>query len=139
MTIKKPFVYADLNSLKSDGFLPWITNEDDLRYLDTKYPGGEPGPMYKNLKFAYPDIKEGDVVFLWTDNINENDKYDPLVYEGTFAKGYDHSDNRACFGFKINESEIEPLSQSKKFLDYPLKEVMGQDYEIEKKAHPEWF
>ncbi len=114
--MKNKFIYVDLNSL-----------------IDNKINMGQKGRQ--DVLEKYGHITSGMEVLLWTDDLNDQNKYDPMVYEGKVVSGLD---DIGCI-FEILPENIEHYSNSKKYSHYSLEEIMGESYLKEKESHPEWF
>jgi hypothetical protein len=115
--MKNKFIYADLNELKGSRIV--ITNPLSFKEILDRY-----GEAYNGMELN-----------LWTDDLDQNNKYDPMVYSGKLVFNLAESN----WFMEINPNEIEHLSKSKKYQHYSLSAVLGDTYDITKKNHPEWF
>jgi hypothetical protein len=103
--MEKKFIYNDLNELCNGRAI--VINPSFFREVIDKYGKAE----------------SGMVLFLWTDDLNENNKFDPMVYPGKLI--FDSANNN--WFIEVNKDEIKHLSESSKFKDLSVKDIVGDD------------
>lgn len=116
--MKKEFIYVDLNEM----------NKNRIAILNPR--------TLRAIRDSYGEMVSGMNLLLWTDDLDKDDKYDPLVYSGKLI--FNPKDEK--WFIEVNESEIEHLSKSDKFKHFSLREVIGYDEYLEiQRTHPEWL
>ncbi len=117
--MKNKFIYNDLNGLVNGRVL--VIN-----------------PLtFKAILDTYNEAFSGMEVFLWTDDLNEQNKFDPMVYKGVFIS--DDKDKHWYFEIK-DDKKIKHLSESDEFKDYSLLDIIGEkEYKIIQNKNPEWL
>jgi hypothetical protein len=116
--MKQEFIYIDLNAL--DGSRMIVLNP----------------LIFKEVVNKYGKAESGMDIFLWTDDLDENNKYDPMVYSGKLI--FDSVKNN--WFIEINKDEIKHLSESSKFKGFSVKDIVGdEEYVKIKRNHPNWL